>query len=351
MHGAELERRAAQLLALLLGGQLHAVLPDRLGVVVDRHRFDAAELLVEIQGEGHVAPPQVLVDGVLVEFAARADGIDLADHLRAAVDVHVVVGHAAQVHAACREVGQGVAPAALVGLERAVAFEHVERHGVGARGEGRLLRAQGVLVGGAGQVLQQYVGVVRVEPGALDRSAQQELGMVHQVLVDGRVAGHEDDHGAPSLAADAAGLLPEAGDAAGVARKEAEIEVADVDAQFQRVGGDDGVDAPLEEVALELAALAGQQSTAVGLDALAQLGVAVGDGAVEALDLLAGAAETDRAHAGAGGGAQQRNGDGGGALAKGRAADSLRQRRVDKVEVAARAGRGVARDHLEVATA
>jgi hypothetical protein len=40
----------------------------------------------------------MLVDRVLVEFGARTDGIGLSDHLIAAIDIDVVVGHAAQIH-------------------------------------------------------------------------------------------------------------------------------------------------------------------------------------------------------------------------------------------------------------
>ena len=200
---------------------------------------------------------------------------------------------------------------------------------------------------GARQVLQHDVRVVGVEPRLLDRRAGDELGVVHQILVDRRVLRHEEDQRAVALAAHAAGLLPEARHRAGVAREDADVEVADVDAELQRVGRNDRRDAPLEEVLLELPPLGGQEAAAVGLDLLLEFGVAVRDRPPQALHLLPRAAEADRAHAGRGRGADDRDRDRRGSFAEAGRARALDERRVDQVEVAPRARRAVLVDHPE----
>ena len=67
-------------------------------------------------------------------------------------------------------------------------------------------------------------------------------------------------------AAGAAHLLPGAGERARVAGEHRGVEPADVDAQLERVGGDDAADAALAQAALDRAALVRQIAAAVALD-------------------------------------------------------------------------------------
>jgi hypothetical protein len=89
-------------------------------------------------------------------------------------------------------------------------------------------------------VLEEDVRVVGGQPGLLDRRAGEEFRVVHEVLVDRRVLGDEHDQRAVALAPHPPGLLPEPGDAARMAGEDAEFEVADVDAQLQGIGRNDG---------------------------------------------------------------------------------------------------------------
>jgi len=132
-----------------------------------------------------------------------------------------------------------------------------------------------------------------------------------------------------------------------VAGEDADVKIADVDAQLERVGRKDGGDASLEKILLKLAPFGRQQPPAVGLDPLFQLGVAVGDRAPETLHLLPRTAEADRADAGGRGGTDDRDRDRGRPLAEARGTGALHERRIDQVEVTARPRRAVAVDHRE----
>jgi len=66
---------------------------------------------------------------------------------------------------------------------------------------------------------------------------KKEIRMPHEILVHRPVRPIKKAQGLLFAAAAAAGLLPGAGDAAGVAGQNRGIQVADVDAQFQRIGG------------------------------------------------------------------------------------------------------------------
>ena len=66
-------------------------------------------------------------------------------------------------------------------------------------------------MGSAGEVLHEDVGIIGVQPGALDGALGEEAAVIDQILVDRSVLGDKDDGGSGAFAADAACLLPEAG--------------------------------------------------------------------------------------------------------------------------------------------
>ncbi len=75
----------------------------------------------------------------------------------------------------------------------------------------------------------------------------------------------------PRLPPGATGLLPGAGDGAGIADENRRIEAADVDAEFERVRACDAEDLAVGQLALDLAPLLGQIAAAVCLDAARKL--------------------------------------------------------------------------------
>ncbi len=156
---------------------------------------------------------------------------------------------------------------------------------------------KGQLVRGTGQMVGQDGRVIGIQVGLLHRSAEEELRVGRQVLVQGRGAGDEDDQRRAGPASGPAGLLPGAGDGAGVADHNAGRHLPDVHAQFQRVGGDDGPDGPLPQAALNLPPLRGQVAAPVAPDGggvLPPRGGPFPQVAQEDLGAQAGAGEEDR---------------------------------------------------------
>ena len=191
-------------------------------------------------------------------------------------------------------------PAVLDAARHAVLFEDLQKGlGEGAEQLG-LRRLEGQLVDGGAQVAEGDVDVVRVDDGVLGALLEEVERVVHEVLVDGRVLGDEEDDRLLGASARAAGLLPGAGDGAGVADDAAGVQAADVDAQLQGVGAGDAQEFPLRQLALDLAPLGGQVAAAVGVHAAGQaradLVEPLAHGAQQALGPVARAAEADDLH-------------------------------------------------------
>ena len=89
----------------------------------------------------------------------------------------------------------------------------------------------------------------------LGAAAKEVVGVGDDVLVQRAGGGDQDRQRHAGAAAGAAGLLPRAGDGAGKAGQHRRIQPADVDAQLQRVGGDDGLHAAVAQPLLDLAPL------------------------------------------------------------------------------------------------
>ena len=121
--------------------------------------------------------------------------------------------------------------------------------------------------------------------------------MAAEELVERVLAG--DVHRQPAPAAPgAAPHLPEAGDRAGERDADRGIELADVDPELERVGGDDAEQLSRAEPALNLLALRGRVAGPVGRDPLGELGSQpVGRVTEDQLDALARLHEADRPRA------------------------------------------------------
>ena len=120
------------------------------------------------------------------------------------------------------------------------------------------------------EVGEQDVEVVRVRARLLGRALEQELGVVDDVLVD-RGAGRDEDRDARARPpAGPPELLPGRGDRARVAGQDRHVEPADVDAELERVGGDDAEDLAVAQPALDRPALGRQVAAAIAADAAAR---------------------------------------------------------------------------------
>ena len=135
----------------------------------------------------------------------------------------------------------------------------------GARPE-HLARLERQLERRAAQVGEQDVEVVRVEPRLLGRAPEQELRMVDDVAVDRRGRRDEDRDARAAAPARPADLLPRRRDRARVAGEDRHVEPADVDAELERVRGDDAEDLAVAQAALDRPPLRRQVAAAVAAD-------------------------------------------------------------------------------------
>ena len=182
--------------------------------------------------------------------------------------------------------------------------------------------------------------VVRVEAGLLGRALEQELRVVDDVLVDRRPRRDEHRDAGALPATGPPELLPGGRDRARVAGQDRRVEAADVDAQLERVRGDDAEDLAVAQAVLDGPALGRQVAAAVAADPAARpaaLAERLAQAGQQQLDRDPRPAEDDRLAAGAQ--ERQRPALGEGHRRAARAARRLEDRRVDEDDVPL-AGRG-----------
>ena len=168
----------------------------------------------------------------------------LAAEVRLAVDLHQLTGVA-------QHLGDGV--------------------GRGPEPHNRLV-VQGQFKGGCPEVVGQDIGVLRVHDRVFRGLGEKVFGVAQQVLIHRIVAGQQ--HGQAFLVPPAAppGLLPRAGDRARIVHQQGHIQRADVDAQFQCIGGGDAAQPPLEQILLDLPPFLRKVSAPVGSHLARQTG-------------------------------------------------------------------------------
>ena len=274
---AEAERDAHVLAAVEQRLDVGVGLALGLRVPVALERVDEHAALLEVELGDLELAAAVEVDGALVGRVHRARDVDGADQLaRGGVDDHAAVA----AGRAEGDVGGGVVLGPARDVEAAGAL--AQRAGADEPLGGRLPgRAEVLLVGGleralvrgAQHVLRVDLLVLVVEDRVLDRAVEELVGVAAEELVE-RVVARDVDGEPAAAAAGAAPLLAERGDRAGERDADRGVERADVDAELERVGGDDAEQLALDELALELAPLLGRVAGAVGRDPLGEVGVA-----------------------------------------------------------------------------
>src|SRR5260370_5803293 len=126
------------------------------------------------------------------------------------------------------------------------------------RKQPQVVRFERPLGGRADEVTELDGGIARVYRRLFDRLTEKCLGMLNVILVERVVAGDEHDHRlAVSPPPNAAGLLPEAHVAAGVACQDRHVERTHVDAQLERISRDDATQLPAAQPGLDLGAVVG----------------------------------------------------------------------------------------------
>ena len=275
--------------------------PVGVGVVVDVDPVDVGLALVPLEAVDVVLDRLVDVDRPLVDEDLGAEQVHLAEDPRAVrrgVDDHDVLrGGRPQRDLRRREVLAGPVPAAVAGLAD-VPLLGEERQQVvrGCRPE-PLARLERQLERRGPQVGEEDVEVVRVQAGLLRRALEEELGVVDDVLVDRCARGDEHRDARPLAPAGPPELLPRRRDGARIAGQDRHVQATDVDAQLERVRGDDPEDLAVAQAMLDRAPFRRQVAApvaadpAAGPEALAQRLAQPGQ---QDLDRDARAAEDDR---------------------------------------------------------
>ena len=208
---------------------------------------------------------------------------------------------------------------------------------------GGVLRPDRPLVGRRVHVRIEDPRVRMIEPRGLDPALEQGLGLAHEELVERVLA--RDQHREPVAAAPGpAPLLAQRGDGAGKAHRDRAVELADVDAELERIGRRDPEQLAVHQPPLDLAALRGRVAGAVRRQPGGGRGVdPVGGEAVDELGRLAALREADRAQAARDepGHQQRRLGQ----RARPHPELGVEQGRIPEHDVALRAGRRVRVDH------
>ena len=201
----------------------------------------------------------------------RREQIDLAEDpgpVRRGVDDHDVLRRGApERDLGRREVLGAPVPAPVVGLADVAGFRNEREQLVGGRRSEDLARLERQLERRAPEVGDQDVEVVRVQPGLLRPTVEQEVRVVDDVPINGGAGRHQDGDGRLGASAGATDLLPRGGDRAGIAGEDRDVEPPDVDSELQGVRRDDPEDLALTESTLDGPPLERQVTAAVATNA------------------------------------------------------------------------------------
>ena len=211
------------------------------------------------------------VDRAGVDDAVGARHVDRAEHPTArALDDRDDRAGPAQRHEIAGPLLPGPVPAVAAASQQVLGDELVGalRH---RRAEDRDVRGgERHLGGGRGEVRAQHVGVGRVEGARLDRGVEHRLGMAHEVVVEGVVAGEEHREALATGAPRPSRALPQRGPRARPAGHDDGVEPADVDPQLQGARRREPAQPPAAQLLLQLAALLGQVAAAISGDEVRQ---------------------------------------------------------------------------------
>ena len=239
------------------GGQV------RVGIIAHVHRTDVGLFVVEIQILHLILPAFMHINCILMQKHGHGEAIHFADDpvLLGVGNIHdqeILVAGGAQGDARLGEfLRHPVIPAAHVAqnvllakvfqqfLRGRFAFEIFPVH-------------KGQLVGGALDVVHEDVQIFRIDQRVFRGLAKEVIRMSNHVLIQRAGGGHHNQQRGVAPATGPARLLPGAGDGAGIAAQHAGVQLADVDAQFQGVGGNHGGDPARPKLPFDFPALGGQ---------------------------------------------------------------------------------------------
>jgi hypothetical protein len=234
------------------GQRLDRRVADRLRVVVHIDRRHIGVQRFQIEPAHQVALPFVQINGAVMHQHLRARLIHLADDpdrahfvsvspfaLSHTLNHHPIPARAAQAHLPRRM--RLAAPEEVLAVPMHLAlFRQQSQHVGGVRAGAKALAAmKRQLRGRAAHMIDQQHQVVGVDQRVLRRLLKEKFSVPDHILVEHASGGDEDRDRRVGRAPGAPDLLPRAGDAARIAAEDRRLQPADVDAQLQRVGGDD----------------------------------------------------------------------------------------------------------------
>jgi hypothetical protein len=118
------------------------------------------------------------------------------------------------------------------------------------------------------KMTDQYLNVVRIHQSAFRRLIQKVLRMIHDVLIQRRAGSHHHRHRHCAAATGSPHALPCGCDGSGISRQYGNVETANVDTEFQRIGGYDAEDSAFSQSAFDSSPFIGQIPTTVPDDGL-----------------------------------------------------------------------------------
>ncbi len=126
-----------------------------------------------------------------------------------------------------------------------------------------LTRSDGQFKRGAFQMIDEDFQIVRLDESVFGSIAEKIIWMAHDELIERRRGSHQHRAGASAAPSRAAGALPGGGDRAWITCHDDGIERADINAKFERAGGNHAANFSVAEAALYFAALVRQVAAAI----------------------------------------------------------------------------------------
>ena len=106
-------------------------------------------------------------------------------------------------------------------------------------------------------VTEQDLQIIGIDKSTFRAATKKIFRMLNNVLVQGRAGGHQHRQRSVLTTASTPGPLPGGSDGARVTGHHHGIERPDIDAQFQRVGGNNGADFPVTQIPFNFTTLFG----------------------------------------------------------------------------------------------
>ena len=240
------------------------------GVVIDFDGADVGDTAVPIKLLHQIGPRLVHVNRAFVHHHGRGVQIHLADDMYAVLVVGLdddgIIAAGAQGNGRCGRAFPHVMKliARLVQITFVAQRFEQRRHVAKTAKIFALLKRQ--FVRRAEQMAHHDAQIVRVGERVFRRTAENVAWVGADVLVQRAVVGHHQRHGLVVAPPGAARLLPDGGNRARVAGDNGRIQLANVDAQLQGVGGHHAANLPGAQAVFDLAALQGQVAAAIAGD-------------------------------------------------------------------------------------